>query len=144
MIHVRVLLLWDLWLACWLGLWHVVYCFFLFCPCSCWLALWHVLYCFFLFCLCSDVSEQRVWFSDGRKERYSTAKYCRQAWVSPTLIMTTAPTCDIYLSVYLCIIYPTFVTPWFPSSVYALKWSVYSGILTCSRAWFTTICTRST
>ena len=43
---------------------------------------------------------------------------------------------------YLCIIYPAFVAPWFPRSVYGLKFSVYSGILTCSRAWFTTLCTR--
>ena len=31
---------------------------------------------------------------------------------------------------YLCIIYPAFVTPWFPRSVYALKYSVYD-MLTC-------------
>ena len=40
----------------------------------------------------------------------------------------------MYLSIYLCIIYPTFVTPWFPRSMYALKCSVYSGVLTCSHA----------
>ena len=28
---------------------------------------------------------------------------------------------------------PTFVTPWFPRSVYALKFSVYSSILKYSR-----------
>ena len=39
-----------------------------------------------------------------------------------------------YLCIYLCIIYPAFVVPWFLRSVYALKCSV----LTCSRAWFTT------
>ena len=31
----------------------------------------------------------------------------------------------IYLSIYVCIIYPAFVAPWFPRSVYALKCSVY-------------------
>ena len=41
-------------------------------------------------------------------------------------------------AIYLCIIYPAFVAPWFPRSVYVLKCSVYSSILTCSRAWFTT------
>ena len=38
------------------------------------------------------------------------------------------------LSIYVCIIYPAFAAPWFPRSVYALKCSVYFGILTCSRA----------
>ena len=52
-----------------------------------------------------------------------------QAWVSPTLIIPR---------MYLCIIYPTFVTPWFSRSMYTLKYSVYSGILMCSHAWFTT------
>ena len=33
--------------------------------------------------------------------------------------------------IYLCIIYPTFVAPWF-------RRSVYSSILTCSCVWFTT------
>ena len=45
----------------------------------------------------------------------------------------------IYLSIYVhvCIIYPAFVAPWFPRSMYALKYSMYSGISTCSHAWFT-------
>ena len=30
-----------------------------------------------------------------------------------------------YVSIYLCIIYPTFVAPWFPRSVYTMKFSVY-------------------
>ena len=34
--------------------------------------------------------------------------------------------------IYLSIIYPMFVAPGFPRSVYALKCSMYSGILTCS------------
>ena len=38
----------------------------------------------------------------------------------------------------LSIIYPAFVAPCFPRSGYALKCSVYSGILTCSRVWFKT------
>ena len=42
------------------------------------------------------------------------------------------------VSIYLSIIYPVFVTPWFPRSMYTLKCSMYSGILTCSCAWFTT------
>ena len=42
----------------------------------------------------------------------------------------------------LCIIYPAFVAPWFPRSVYAVKYSVYSSILSCSHEWFTTVCTR--
>ena len=40
----------------------------------------------------------------------------------------------MYLSIYVCIIYPAFVAPWFPRSVYALKCSVYSqyiDVLTC-------------
>ena len=61
------------------------------------------------------------------------------AWASPTLIMTTAPVRGIMVcQIYVCIIYPAFVAPWFPRSVYALKYSVYFSILTCSRAWFTT------
>ena len=40
--------------------------------------------------------------------------------------------------VYLCIIYPAFVAPWFLRSMYTLKCFVYSGTLTCSRAWVTT------
>ena len=36
------------------------------------------------------------------------------------------------------LVIPTFVTPLFPRSVYAPKCSVYSGILMCSYAWFTT------
>ena len=48
----------------------------------------------------------------------------------------------IYLSIYLCIIYPAFVAPWFLRSVYALKCSMYSGILMCSCVWFTTACTQ--
>ena len=41
---------------------------------------------------------------------------------------------QLYLSIYACIIYPAFVAPWFPRSVYALKFSMYFGIiymLTC-------------
>lgn len=34
MIHVRIRLPWDCWLALWLGLWHVLYCSFLFCSCG--------------------------------------------------------------------------------------------------------------
>ena len=34
----------------------------------------------------------------------------------------------------VCIIYPMFVAPWLLRSVYALKCSMYSGILTCLRA----------
>ena len=48
---------------------------------------------------------------------------------------------SIYVSIYLHVsislsIYhlPAFVTPWFPRSVYALKWSMYSSILKCSCA----------
>ena len=37
---------------------------------------------------------------------------------------------SIYLSIYVCIIYPTFVAPWFLRSVYALKCSMYD-MLTC-------------
>ena len=44
----------------------------------------------------------------------------------------------IYVSIYLCIIYHTFVAPLFLRSIYALKGSVYSGILTCSRVCFKT------
>ena len=60
-----------------------------------------------------------------------------RAWASPTLIMTTAPACGIMLSIYVSIyvsFYPAFVAPWFLRSVYALKCSMYSSILTCSRA----------
>ena len=39
--------------------------------------------------------------------------------------MTMAPACGIMVCQYLCIIYPAFVAPWFPRSVYALKCSVY-------------------
>ena len=39
-----------------------------------------------------------------------------------------------YLSIYVCIIYPVFVAPWFPRSVYTLKYSMYFSILTCSHA----------
>ena len=38
----------------------------------------------------------------------------------------------------VCIIYPVFVAPWFPRSVYASKCSVYSCILTYSHMWSTT------
>ena len=38
----------------------------------------------------------------------------------------------------VCIIYPTFVTPWFLRSVYASKCSMYSCILTYSHMWSTT------
>ena len=51
--------------------------------------------------------------------------------------MTTGPACRIMVSIYLSF-YPVFVASWFPRSVYALKCSVYSSVLTCSRAWFTT------
>ena len=44
---------------------------------------------------------------------------------------------SMYLYMYVCIIYPAFVALWSPRSVYALKCSVYSSILTCSHAWFT-------
>ena len=37
---------------------------------------------------------------------------------------------SIYLCTYVCIIYPAFVAPWFPRSMYALKCSVYD-MLTC-------------
>ena len=37
-----------------------------------------------------------------------------------------------------------FVAPWFPRPAYALKCSVYSGILMCSCAWFTTECRTAT
>ena len=48
----------------------------------------------------------------------------------------------IRLSVCVCNYYsPAFVAPWFPRPVYALKYSVYSGILTYSRVWFTNACT---
>ena len=49
---------------------------------------------------------------------------------------------DIYLSVYVCIIYLVFVAPWFLRSVYVVKCSVYFGILTCPHAWFITACTQ--
>ena len=72
------------------------------------------------------------------------------AWASPTLIVHDSSPC-----MYVCIIKstfnvllvairyltfsPVFVAPCrFPRSVYVLKYSVYSGILTCSNAWFTT------
>ena len=54
---------------------------------------------------------------------------------------------SIYLSIYLCLYHlprPAFVALWFPRSVYSLKCSMYSSILTCSHALFTTACTRST
>ena len=60
--------------------------------------------------------------------------------MSPTLIAITAPT-NVeywYLTIWLCFIYLVFITPWLPRSMYALICSVYSGILLCSRAWFTT------
>ena len=31
----------------------------------------------------------------------------------------------MYVSIYVCIIYPAFVVPWFPNSVYALKCFLY-------------------
>ena len=37
---------------------------------------------------------------------------------------------------------PCIFTPWFMRSAYALKFSLYFGILTCSCVWFTTACTR--
>ena len=49
-----------------------------------------------------------------------------------------SPACRIMVCQYLCIIYPVFVAPQFPRSVYALKCSMHSGILMCSRARFTT------
>ena len=42
-----------------------------------------------------------------------------------------------YVCMYLTFS-PAFVTPWFLRSVFALKCSVYSIILMCSHAWFTT------
>ena len=45
----------------------------------------------------------------------------------------------MYYGMNLCIIYPRLSHP---RSVYGLKCSVYSGISTCSRAWFTTVCTQ--
>ena len=40
---------------------------------------------------------------------------------------------------YLCLYHLlAFVTPWFPRSVYTIRCSMYSGILKCSHAWFTT------
>ena len=62
----------------------------------------------------------------GEPER--APHWLSQAWVSPTLIMTTAPTCGIMVCQYVCISYPAFVAPWFPRSVYALKYSMYSGV----------------
>ena len=53
--------------------------------------------------------------------------------------MTTSPARGIMVS----IIYPAFVAPWFPRSVYALKYSVYSSRLACSRAWFTTALSKA-
>ena len=48
--------------------------------------------------------------------------------LSPTLIITMAPTWEIMVST-VCTIYPAmFVTPWFPRSVYTLKCMNY-GIL---------------
>ena len=43
MIHVRLCLPWDFWLACWLGMWHVLY----------------------RFCSCSNVGGERGLFYDG-------------------------------------------------------------------------------
>ena len=43
MIHARLCLPWDFWLACWLGLWHVLYRFY----------------------SCSNVGEERGLFYDG-------------------------------------------------------------------------------
>ena len=51
------------------------------------------------------------------------------AWASPTLIITTALARGIIVSEYLCIIYPMFVAPWFPRSMYALKCSMYFSII---------------
>ena len=62
---------------------------------------------------------------------------------NPTLIMTTAPMrgimvsiyVSISLSIYVCVIYPAFVAPWSPRSVYALKCSGhvfrYIDVLMC-------------
>ena len=52
--------------------------------------------------------------------------------------MTTTPAHGIMVSIYLSNIYTAFVACWFLRSMYALKYSVYFGILTCSRVWFTT------
>ena len=39
--------------------------------------------------------------------------------------------------------WPAFVAPWFPRSMYAIRWSMHYGILTSSCAWFTTAYTES-
>ena len=46
----------------------------------------------------------------------------------PRIDHDNGPARRIMLSIYLS------VAPWFPRSVYALKYSMYSSILTCSRA----------
>ena len=52
------------------------------------------------------------------------------------------PMCEENLFVSAVCVYnyysPAFVAHWFLRSVYALKCSMYSGILTCSHVWFTT------
>ena len=54
---------------------------------------------------------------------------------TPHWIMITAPCMEYrYLTKYMYHICRT----WFPRSMYNLKCSVYSSILMCSRAWFTT------
>ena len=68
------------------------------------------------------------WGEPGRAPHWS--------WQQPVCVC-------MYVCMYVCMsMYLTFlsafVAPWFPRSVYALKCSVYSGILTCSCAWFTT------
>ena len=71
-------------------------------------------------------------------------------WASlsePHIDHDNGPPCGIMICIYVfmyhlpCVCH---VTPRFPRSVYTLKCSVYSGtcILTCSCAWFTTVCTR--
>ena len=61
MVHARLRLPWDLWLGYFLGLWHV-------------------LYCYFQFCSCSDVGEERGLFSDGGEEWYSKVKVIQSQW----------------------------------------------------------------
>ena len=52
--------------------------------------------------------------------------------MSSTLIVRTAPARRIMVCQYLCIIYPVFVAPWFPRSVYALNAFRYIDVLTCA------------
>ena len=66
MIQMKLRLPWDLWLTHWLGLWRM-------------------LYHYFLLCSCSDVGEERGLFSDGWEEWYSTS--CKKSNPSGSVVL---------------------------------------------------------